>query len=408
MTNTKHNKVAIKSEERKIVNALANAMKIKSDALCFCGAGKTYGKCCGQASGSNLVRMENEFESAVKYRDSQRGTINTIPLGIWNRFQEKSIARLPCLYPGCSLKPVSCHLIPENILRASFGSHCLDYKINDESEQSAFVKTGKKEAGAVPVFCNLHDNNLYRDIDTLQIDFSSPKQQFLLAFKAIAFSLRKTQISLGIDSQVEVYKPFLMLNSKNAPVPGSNVTIDINHLHEQYIRFCTAHAVFQNTVKALKSEDWSFFSYLRHSIPYDEGIFYAGFINPPHDLENKRINRPDTPINMTCNIFTKNSTLHAIFACPGNESKEAYEPILEQLKNTDNKTFVIVLNNILTMSPDNLLLPENFPIDSSIIVKIEELNKHARNCINSTNSEVFDLKDASTTVTFVSMGNYQK
>lgn len=395
------NEVNIKDEAQKIVRALASALKLSTDSLCFCGVGKTYGDCCQNASADKLVPAEKEFEAALKYKDSQGGRIVSVPVGLLNQFLQKGINKLPCLYPNCTAKPVSCHLIPQNVLRAAFGNHCLDYRMRDGTVQSEFIKTGVGVAGTVPVFCSKHDNDLFREIDTLGNVLSS-KQQFLLSLKAAAFSLRRTQIFLSLDSQVEIFRPILMIRSGTTQ-EGQHYTIKINHLSEQYQRFHIAHTAFQYFAQTLKKEDWDSFAYLHRNIPYSGNLFYAGFINPSHDLNGQRINTPHTPIHITLNVVARDGILCAFFACPNDGSKEAYAALFEQLKATDDQTFVAVINTILTDQPETLLLPEDFSLTADDFAKMKALREHAKECLASTSGRVFDLADTSQAVRFVEL-----
>lgn len=393
------NEVNIKDEAQKIVRGLASALKLSPDSLCFCGIGKTYGSCCQNATADKLVPAEKEFEAALKYKDSQGGRIVSVPVGLLNQFLQKGINKLPCLYKSCTAKPVACHLVPENILKASFGSHCLDYKMRDGTVQSEFVKAGVGIAGTIPVFCSKHDNELFREIDTLG-DTTSSKQQFLLALKAVAFSLRKTQILLSLDSQVEIFKPVLIIRSGTTSA-GQHYTININHLSEQYIRFRTAHVAFQHFVDTLEKKDWDSCMYLQRNIKSESVLFYSAFINPSHDLEKQRINTPHTPVHLTLNVLARDGVLHAFFACPNDGSKEAYAALFDQLKDTNDQTLAAVINTILTDHPEGLLLPDGFTLSNDDHSKMKALRVHAKECLVSSTEKIFDLTDTGRSVGFV-------
>jgi hypothetical protein len=391
--------VNIKDEAQKIVRGLASALKMSADSLCFCGVGKPYGNCCQNATVDKLVPAEKEFEAALKYRDSQGGQIVSVPVGLLNQFLQKGINKLPCLYPNCTAKPVSCHLIPQNVLRTSFGSHCLDYKMRDGTVQSDFIKVGVSIAGTHPAFCSTHDNELFREIDTLG-DIASQKQQFLLALKAAAFSLRRTQIFLSLDSQVEIFRPVLLIRSGTTK-EGQHYTLNINHLSEQYQRFRIAHTAFQHFVEILENEDWDSFLYLQRNIPYSGNLFYAGFNNPSHDLRKQRINTPHTPIHITLSVLARDGILRVFFASPNNGSKEAYTALFEQMETADDQTLVAVINTILTNHPEGLLLPDSLTLSNDDHAKMKALREHTKECLVSSSGKIFNLTDTSQSVQFV-------
>ena len=110
----------IAKHAKNISGMIAKTLGIEIYSLCFCGSGKKFKFCCYNKSGTEIVFSKKPIEDSVKYRDSQGGHMSSLPLGIFNTFKEYSISRLKCLYPDCDNVPVSCHLIPENILRTIF------------------------------------------------------------------------------------------------------------------------------------------------------------------------------------------------------------------------------------------------------------------------------------------------
>ncbi|MBU0627520.1 SEC-C domain-containing protein [Patescibacteria group bacterium] len=91
--------VNIKDYVKKMIPILAKQMNITMDSLCFCGSKEKYKDCCFQKSEDDLVFCEGSFEKVIKYRDSQGGKIEKVPLGIWGEMKEESLNRLKCLYP---------------------------------------------------------------------------------------------------------------------------------------------------------------------------------------------------------------------------------------------------------------------------------------------------------------------
>ncbi len=394
--------VDIEKEAEKIIQLLANTLKMNKDSLCLCGTGDKYENCCLQKNGTELSYMGEAIEACLKLKDSKGLPLEGIPQGLFKAFEEASLKRLKCLYPGCTQTTISCHLIPENILRRSFGGHCLEYKLRDGEPYGQFVKTGIGGAATLPVFCSTHDCAIFKEIDPLDIDFTNKKQLFLLAFKAITFSLRRVQYLLGIDCQTAVFTPVLTLrNLKNNPPAGTNFQINISFLEEQYIRFILNHAFFTKAMDALLVEDYDFFSHSHRSIAYEENIFCAGFLNLSHDLGGNRINSPHVSMGMTFNVFTKNKKLHVLFGCPDGPTKTAYAPFLDQLDRTDDETFITVVNNILTVAVEKPLLPEGFHLDADELKKISQLRQYAGLCLKSSETNIFDLKNKEQAIAFI-------
>ena len=213
------------------VNFIARGIRVKSHNLCFCGSGKKFKKCCQNKKKEEVLWADIEFEKLVKYKNSREShLIKDIPQGLWNPIYKKSSNRLKCLYADCNKSTTACHLIPMNILKKNFGGHCIELNVVTKK----FETIGIKDAGTKFVFCNQHDK-VFNIIDTLEIDWRNKEHLFLLCFKAIPFSLRQTQILLGTDSQLEIYRPKLISDEIK------HVELNFSHLNEQYIRFKSAY-----------------------------------------------------------------------------------------------------------------------------------------------------------------------
>lgn len=387
------------NEMKRVIALLSKALKLENDSLCFCGNGKTFNQCCGSDDSDRLIFAEKAIERAKAYGVAHDWRISTIPGGIWKSFETSALERLPCLYPKCANKPVNCHLIPENVLRTYYGGHCKDYRLKDGSNISQFVKTGINLAGCLPVFCSQHDNDLFQAIDTLPSKELSMEQSFLFAFKTVAFSFRKTQFLLGIDSQVEIAKPFLM--SANPHVrPGSH-TINVNHFAEQYVRFKALNSFWHQALEVNLSQSWDSLVYLHRIIPCSKPIFLAGVVNPSHDLKGQRINRSKSGIAITCTLYAKDGQLHVLLACIDEESKRLYRKFFNQIKVATKEIFVTVMNNILTSAPMvAFLLPETSEAPQPDMQKMKSAQQLSAQA-HKSGGPIFDLKNQSQAVKFI-------
>ncbi len=367
----------MQNKVRQVVAIIARQFKLTSDSLCFCGSGKKLKECCGVSAGGSLTFLEEALDAAHAYRQSQKHDITAVPLGIWKRVEAASLERLPCLYPGCTEKTVSCHLTPENVLRKNYGTYCKEFRVADTPGSWQFVQLGVGRAGCLPVFCARHDNGLFKPIDLGPIDFSSAEHRFLLAMKAQAFSLRKTQYLLGIDSQVEIARPFLIEASNKLP-PGSNVTIDLARLQEQYICFTSAYTFFEKSIAAYQAQQWAFYSHFYRRTPSTSPLFFAALTNPCHDFHGEKINTSSETIAMTCTAVTDNGHLHVLLSCPGEPSKTLYQSFFEQLDKVDDATFTTIVNNMLTESVELLLVPATFVLPADGLAKIHAVRHGAQ------------------------------
>jgi hypothetical protein len=183
---------------------------------------------------------------------------------------------------------------------------------------------------------------------------------------------------------------------------GSHLTIDISHLQEQYIRFKLVYDFFKDSIKAYESQDWDFYLHLHRPIEHARSIFFAGFFNPSHDLNGRKINNSDQAIAMACNGFTVNGYFHALFSCPRGLSADLYRDFFKQLENADERTFITVLNNLFTFSTETqtLLLPDTFSPNRDDLQKISSAHQLAARAVKSS-GPIFDLKDANQAVKFL-------
>ena len=392
---------SISNRASDVLHMLARSMKITEESLCLCGSGKLYKYCCGSKSNEEIAFLKKQFEDTVRYRDSQGGHISNIPQGIFLNLQRVLSSRLRCLYPKCDSKPVSCHLIAENILRTHFGGHCLESQLRDDLDHEAFSSTGIGIAGAMPVFCVEHDR-IFFPIDRLDENLlQSPQNRFLLSFKAIAFSLRKIQILLGLDFQVELHRPFLISERlKGSPPSLIPIELDISRFQIQHMRFAWAMKNFQAAVDALQASNWEWFSYHERKVSGYDPIHFSSVVNPPHDLTGKRLNGDGTNIFMASNVLTAGDKQLLLLSAPNDGSSKAYGSLFQQLEKTDDETLVSIINNIMTFSSEKPLLPTSRLISPEDINRIASQKALLDRCLKADCDDVFKLYDPENSVSF--------
>ncbi|HEY3853175.1 MAG TPA: hypothetical protein VGO67_02145 [Verrucomicrobiae bacterium] len=245
-----------------------------------------------------------------------------------------------------------------------------------------FTKRGVGEAGTRNVFCSRHDCDVFSAIDTLPAFNFNSKQDFLLAFKAIAFSLRQIQSSLGVDYQVEITRPIIHSKSvgraSNAP---KNYTVDLSYLHSQYVRFCHGYELFKRSIVAYEAEQWDFFAHQRREIQFGTILFFAGHLNPSHDLNGVKLNSRNAAISMTCNIIAHSNRLYALLSCAEGSSKSAYQGFFTQINQVNEDEFVTVLNSLMTVACEKPLISEGAIVTTEEIQKIGQTVEMAQSAL---------------------------
>jgi len=382
-------------------NFLVKKLEIGENSLCFCGRGKKYKRCCRDASIDDLLYCKKAFQIDHKYRKSQGILRDYMPRTILKEFQKRILARFACLFPHCLNVTISCHFIPENILRKNFGGHCKKYEYDDKLDKWLFTDCGvASDAECYPIFCKFHDNNIFKNIDQHEFDPSSQEELFIISFKALAFSLRKTQFELSIESQFELARPFYMQKLFNLP-NNQVIEIDTSKIRKRYLNYVISSDYYKEATLAYGRKNWNYFSSFYRKIAYTKQIFYGGFFGLSSDLEGKRINWAKIAVAMSCYIFTKDNYLHVTPSTPGDQGKISYQPPSKQPEAIDEETFIAVINNILTLSAEKPPIATSTTFSDEELQKIPALQKLHAECMLTSSTNILDLKNSEQSIQFI-------
>lgn len=267
---------------------LENQLGLGRNSLCPCGRGSKYKDCCSSADEQQLSILEEFGVKVGRYiTKAPVYTEATIPAGLLRKQRERITRLLGCAYLGCPVPTVKCHLIAETTLRKYFGNFCQIAMHQDGYSYEKFRTVGVGNAPAENVFCSEHDNYLFRKIDRYDIDFEDPESQFLLCFRAFAFSLRRHQYLLNFLFYSELERlryvdDFSEFLSSARGIPRS--AFPSKHFRQKYIRFDFKMRLFMRTLHALSSKDWSFFLHYSIKAHSDHKFFFSETTNTPDFL----------------------------------------------------------------------------------------------------------------------------
>ncbi|MFC6098107.1 hypothetical protein ACFPVY_15755 [Flavobacterium qiangtangense] len=93
-----------------------------------------------------------------------------------------------CFVPGCNEKSINSHILQRNGILSTIAeeSHVMQLEINQFREPNIFFnRVGLKEAFSFNCFCNNHDTELFKNIETADIDFTNYKNRLLFTLRTI-------------------------------------------------------------------------------------------------------------------------------------------------------------------------------------------------------------------------------
>ncbi|MDO9152999.1 MAG: hypothetical protein Q7U47_04710 [Paludibacter sp.] len=102
-----------------------------------------------------------------------------------------------CFVDCCNSMTISSHLLQKNgiLNRISHQNHLYEIGINPFNTPSFnFQKIGINKALTFPGFCNKHDTEIFREIETKSIDFKDYRTNLLFSYRILVNELRKKEI----------------------------------------------------------------------------------------------------------------------------------------------------------------------------------------------------------------------
>lgn len=104
-----------------------------------------------------------------------------------------------CLYNGCNEAAIISHLLQKRGIINSISEQQHVYEISLHAFKKdffAFNRIGLAEALSYPGFCNKHDTELFKDIESGALDYKAYKTHLLLSYRALMIEKRKKEINI--------------------------------------------------------------------------------------------------------------------------------------------------------------------------------------------------------------------
>ena len=121
----------------------------------------------------------------------------------------------PCLVESCPNNAIGSHVLQQaGILNNIADTTNHFYSINlrsvfnmKENDLFEIKKLGINDCYKFPGFCNPHDTEIFKLIETHPIDFSNPKSLQLFSYRTVCLEYRKKEIYLElVKNKLDVYK----------------------------------------------------------------------------------------------------------------------------------------------------------------------------------------------------------
>ena len=105
----------------------------------------------------------------------------------WQQAKLKAIAQInTCFYPGCIDPSINSHILQHNGILSELeeNGHVMQMEINPfDDDIHFFKKTGITKAFSFKCFCSKHDSELFKPIETKEIDFSIYRNNLLFTLR---------------------------------------------------------------------------------------------------------------------------------------------------------------------------------------------------------------------------------
>lgn len=160
-----------------------------------------------------------------------------------------------CLFEGCNELAIASHLLQKRgiINQIAENNHVLELAFNNYKKEVFYFKhIGVNQAFAFPGFCSHHDNDLFKSIESGNVDYKDYRTQLLFSYRAVMNEKRKKEIIIDFYGRI--------LNSLSLPL----------YLNEKYFKEIRANKLGQQDgIKDEKYYEQFFLSNIRDNSKKD-------------------------------------------------------------------------------------------------------------------------------------------
>lgn len=119
--------------------------------------------------------------------------------------QRTKVAKRKCLFDNCQEEAIDSHLLQRNGIINKIAEQSHVYKMITapyKPQGLEFKYMGLKDAFAFPGFCETHDNNIFKEIESTDIQYTEYRTQLLFSYRALMNEKRKKEINIDFDDRI--------------------------------------------------------------------------------------------------------------------------------------------------------------------------------------------------------------
>lgn len=115
-----------------------------------------------------------------------------------------------CMLPGCSNMAINSHLLQRNGVLSHIieNGHCYEqhpkdvFKMSIDTFPFEFKLRGIQEAISIDLFCNKHDTELFKPIETDVVDYDDYSNQLLLSYRTVCAEIRRKEVEIERNNRL--------------------------------------------------------------------------------------------------------------------------------------------------------------------------------------------------------------
>jgi hypothetical protein len=254
-----------------------------------------------------------------------------------------------CFVDNCNSKTISSHLLQKNgiLNRISYENHLYEIGINPfNTPNFNFQRIGINRALTFPGFCNKHDTEIFKEIETETIDFKNYRTNLLFSYRILVNELRKKEILIdwfesnikNKDLHIHIAPDYF--RRLNGSIKGYKMALNDG---KYYLNNFNSD-IYQHTQN---------FSFMTFELPFVE-ICASGVFNYENSIEIASIpeNQPLTDIYF--NLLPMDNKSVVIFGVL-TEMKNKCWTYLEDFKNSKKDISLKKVGDLLLTNVENWL-----------------------------------------------------